>query len=47
MLNGSQRKAMADQLTTVSKTRFGDLIGQLSDDDLQRVVGAIKVQLAL
>jgi mRNA interferase MazF len=46
-LNGQQRKAMADQLTTVSKTRLLSLIGTLSDQDMHRVEQAVKVQLAL
>ena len=32
-LNGRQGKAMADQLTTVSKARLGDQLGELSFDD--------------
>lgn len=46
-LNGQPRKAMADQLTTVSKARFGDLIGILSYDDMRKVASAVKVQLGL
>ena len=44
-LDGQQRKAMADQLATVSKSRLGQRIGQLSVADLGRVERAIKVQL--
>jgi mRNA interferase MazF len=40
-------KALADQLTTVSKQRLSNLAGRLSDDDLHGVEQAIKVQLAL
>ena len=47
MLNGQQRKAMADQLTTVSNLRLGDLIGLLSDADMVQVGHAIEVQLGL
>ena len=47
MLNRQQRKAMADQLTTVSKLRLGDLIGLLSDADMVQVGHAIEVQLGL
>lgn len=47
MLRDRQHKAMADQLTTVSKLRLVELAGQLSDSDLQRVEQAIKVQLGL
>jgi mRNA interferase MazF len=46
-LNGQQRKAMADQLTTVSKQRLQTLIGTLSTPDLERVGNAILLQLAL
>src|SRR5437870_4267653 len=46
-LQGQQSKAMADQLTTVSKTRLRNRIGRLSDADMQMVEQAVKVQLAL
>ena len=46
-LNGQQRKAMADQLTTASKARLSNQIGRLSQADLQKVEHAIKIQLAL
>jgi len=46
-LNGDQRKALADQLTTVSKTRFNNWIGRLSDDDIKKVEQVIKTQLGL
>lgn len=46
-LNERQHKAMADQLTTVSKLRLMDLAGELSNADVRRVEQAIKVQLAL
>jgi mRNA interferase MazF len=47
MLNGQKRKAMADQLTTVSKLRVGDRMGRISDDDMRLVEEAIRVQLGL
>lgn len=47
MLSGKQSKALADQLTTVSKVRLNDLVGRLSDADVQKVEQAIKVQLDL
>ncbi len=47
ILNSKQQKAMADQLTTVSKARLIDLVGRLSKADVQRVEQAIKVQLGL
>ena len=46
-LNGERRKAMADQLTTVSKIRLGEQIGLLSGTDLVSVERAIRTQLAL
>ena len=47
VLNGNQRKAMADQLTTVSKTRLLNMIGRLSRADLAEVERVIRVQLNL
>ena len=46
-LRGQPHKAMADQLTTVSKTRLGDRLGRLTEADLQAVEQAIRVQLGL
>jgi mRNA interferase MazF len=46
-LNGQQRKAMADQLTTVSKRRLQSFIGTLASPDLERVGSAIQLQLGL
>ena len=46
-LNTEKRKAMADQLTTVSKQRLGTKIGFLSDDDLGRVEVAVLLQLGI
>jgi mRNA interferase MazF len=46
-LNGRKVKAMADQLTTASKIRFSNKIGELSIDDLKCVEEAIKIQLDL
>jgi mRNA interferase MazF len=40
-------KAMADQLTTVSKLRLMNRTGKLTDSDMQKVEQAIKVQLDL
>ena len=44
---GRQNKAMANQVTTVSKLRLGDRIGRLSREDMLRVEHAIRVQLGL
>jgi mRNA interferase MazF len=42
-----ERLAVADQLTTVSKTRLQNRVARLSDADVQAVEQAIKVQLDL
>jgi mRNA interferase MazF len=44
---GKPAKAMADQLTTVSKLRLLNQGGSLSDDEMAGVEQAIRVQLAL
>lgn len=46
-INGVQQKAMADQLTTVSKQRLTNQLGKLSKADLQAVERVIKIQLNL
>ena len=46
-LGKSQSKALADQLTTVSKLRVRELIGKLSDSDLLAVESAVRRQLDL
>jgi mRNA interferase MazF len=46
-LQGQQSKAMADQLTTVSKTRLISRIGRVSTRDMQQVERAVRVQLGL
>ena len=46
-LNGRQNKAMADQLTTVSKKRLLDKSGSLSPGDMRRIEHAVKIQLGL
>ncbi len=47
MLNGKQSKAIADQLTTVSKVRLKNMEGKLSLADLQKVEQVIRTQLDL
>ena len=47
ILNGKQNKAMADQLTTVSKLRLVNQAGRLSTADVRKVEHAVKVQLGL
>ncbi|MGH7412119.1 MAG: type II toxin-antitoxin system PemK/MazF family toxin [Candidatus Methylomirabilis sp.] len=46
-VKGKRNKAMADQLTTVSKIRLRSLVGRVSRSNLQGVELAIKVQLGL
>lgn len=46
-LNGKQRKALADQLTTVSKSRLSNIEGKLSSADMNKVEQAVRVQLGL
>lgn len=46
-LNRKPNKAMADQLTTVSKLRLMNCAGRLTSADMRGVERAIKVQLDL
>lgn len=46
-INGKLSKAMADQLTTVSKERLINQVGRLSRDDMPQVERAVQVQLGL
>jgi mRNA interferase MazF len=46
-VRGKKHKAMADQLTTVSKTRLQNRVGRLGKADMRAVEQAIKVQLEL
>lgn len=46
-LEGGRRKAMADQIATVSKQRLRQKIGRLSRENMTAVGRAIRVQLAL
>jgi mRNA interferase MazF len=47
LIKGKKNKAMADQLTTVSKRRVQNRMARLSGSDLQAVEQAIKIQLGL
>jgi mRNA interferase MazF len=47
MLKRKQNKAMADQLTTVSKTRLINRADKLSEMDMRRVERAVRIQLGL
>jgi mRNA interferase MazF len=45
--DGGESKAMADQLTTVSKLRLVNKAGEINKEDMEKVAGAIKIQLGL
>jgi mRNA interferase MazF len=47
LMHGKPHKAMADQLTTMSKTRLRNRIGRLSGADMRKVEQAVRVQLSL
>ena len=46
-IKAERRKAMADQLTTVSKSRLSSRISKLSTPDMEKVENVILVQLGL
>ena len=46
-LPGKRSKAMADQLTTVSKLRLINRAGRLTSSDMQKVEHAVTIQLGL
>lgn len=46
-INGKLNKALADQLTTVSKLRMMNQTGKVSREDMWQVERAIRVQLSL
>ena len=46
-INNKQHKALAAQLTTVSKLRMINQLGKVSREDMWQVERSIKVQLAL
>ncbi len=46
-LNGEPRKAMADQIATVSKERLRSRLAILSLDDMYAIERAIRIQLGL
>ena len=45
--DGKESKAMADQLTTVSKPRLVSCAGVVSEEDMRNVEEAIKIQLGV
>lgn len=46
-INGKQAKVMASQLTTVSKLRVRNKLGELAPKDMQKVEQVVKLQLGL
>ena len=46
-VDGTRRKAMADQLTTASKRRLLRRLGALGKEDIEAVARVIRVQLDL
>ncbi|HMN86073.1 MAG TPA: type II toxin-antitoxin system PemK/MazF family toxin [Bauldia sp.] len=46
-LNGKQRKAMADQVSTASKERLRERLGRLSGADMLAVDRVLRLQLGL
>jgi mRNA interferase MazF len=46
-VNGERRKAMADQIATVSKQRLFERLAAISNDDAREIDRAIRVQLGL
>lgn len=46
-VRGKQGKVLADQITTVDKSRFGDFIGSVNAAEMDNISGIIKVQLDL
>lgn len=46
-LNGEERKAMADQMTTASKQRLKSRLGHISNDDMQQIEYAVLLQLGI
>jgi mRNA interferase MazF len=47
VFEGKESKAMADQVATVSKERLFKRAGTLSEEDMRKVEGAIKIQLGI
>jgi mRNA interferase MazF len=46
-LGGTESKAMADQLATVSKVRLFNRAGVISEEDMRKVEEAVKIQLSI
>ena len=45
--DGKESKAMADQLTTVSKIRLINCAGVISEEDMRHVEEAVKIQIGI
>jgi mRNA interferase MazF len=46
-IKGERQKAMADQLTTVSKSRLSRRLSKLSTTDMEQVEKVVRIQLGL
>jgi mRNA interferase MazF len=46
-IDGTRHKAMADQVTTVTKGRLQNRLGRLTAQEMEAVDRAIRVQLGL
>jgi mRNA interferase MazF len=46
-IKGKRQKAMADQLTTVSKSRLSRRLSELSTEDMEQVEKVVRIQLGL
>mgnify|MGYP001597926265 CR=1 FL=1 len=46
-VNRQKRKALANQIATVTKERFDQIIGVLSNSDMVKIEQALKIQLEL
>jgi mRNA interferase MazF len=47
ILDGRESKAMADQLTTISKERLKNLIGNITAEEIKLIERVIKIQLGM
>ncbi len=47
VINDRPHKAMADQMTTVSKARIGAIFGKLSDGDIENLDAAVRLHFGL
>lgn len=47
VVDGTESKAMADQLTTASKKRLVNKLGTISVDDMKSIERVIKIQLGM